>query len=231
MKSVAIILTAILFPLIPARAQENPGKVLEIAEEPHHSLLLQNDEVRVYRLKLQPGEVTLPHRHKSFYAYLSVTPATIGNEVRGRPPVITKLVAGELHTSKGGFNLAERNNSPQPVDLLIIEPARVAGAGFTTPMGGFRFHDAVFGELFEAPVMRGYTMTIAVGGHTEPHREAFDRLIVAVSNLGLRETLDGRTPSEFEMKAGEIRWEQRGATSAIENIGTSPATFITLEFN
>lgn len=213
------------------QAQDGEVKAVEIGKEPHHTLLLQNGEVRVYQLKLRPGEVTLPHRHKSLYAYLSLRPVTLGNEVRGRQPVITRLDAGELHTSKGGFILAERNNSSELADVLVIEAVKTSGPGFTVPMGGFRFHDAAFGYLFEATLMRGYTMTIAASGRTEPYTESYDRLIVAISDLNLRDAVEGQLPATFEMRAGDVRWVPRGMDHAITNVGTSPATFITLEFN
>lgn len=213
----------------PGWGQEAPSTPIEIVDEPHHTLLLQNPEVRVFRLKLQPNEVTLPHRHKTFYAYFSLRPVTIGNEVRGRQPVVTHIEATELHTSKGGFTLAERNNSSEPADLLVIEAVKPSAGGFNTPMDGFRYHDAAFGAIFEAPAIRAYTMTIAVGGRTEEHAEQYDRLLVAASDLKLRENVVGQPPSELQMKAGEIRWIPGGITHAMTNIGTSPATFITLE--
>jgi len=231
MKAVPIFAAAMLLALIPAHAQEVLAKIFELADEPHHTLLLQNDEVRVFHLKLKPGESTLQHRHNRYYVYLSLGPVTISNEVHGRQPVITRLEAGELHTSKGGFILAERNNSSEPAELLVIEAIKTSSEGFAIPMGGFRFHDAAFGELFDATVMRGYSMVVAVGGRTEKHTENYDRLLVATSDLHLRDTEDGHAPSEFQMKAGEIRWVPRGMIHSLTNVGTSPATFITIEFN
>jgi uncharacterized RmlC-like cupin family protein len=165
-----------------------------------------------------------------FYAYASVRSVAISNEVRGRQPVISHLDAGELHTSKGGFTLAERNESSESAEVLVIEVPDANSGGFATPMGGFRYHDAAFGDLFEAPGVRAYALTIAAGGRTEAHIESYDRLILAMSDLKLRDNIAGQGPAEFEMKAGEARWMPKGTTHAITNIGTAPAVFITLEF-
>lgn len=134
-----------------------------------------------------------------------------------------------MHTSKGGFTLAERNKSLEPADLLVIEALKSDGGGFTKPIGGFRFHDAAFGELFQSSVMRAYTMTVAAGGRTETHEENYDRLMIAISNLKLREDAVGGPSSELEMKAGDVKWFPRGATHATINVGVSPATFIVIE--
>ncbi len=212
-------------------AQQPEPTPVDIADEPHHILVLRNEQARVFRLRLQAGDATLPHRHAVFYAFLSLRPAVIGNEVWGRQPLVTRIEAGELHTSKGGFALAERNNSSETVDLLVVEALKTDAGGFSKPMGGFRYHDAAFGELFEAPAVRGYTMRIAAGGRTEKHEENYDRLLIAVTDLSLREEAAGQSPSELAMKAGEVRWIPRGQTHATTNAGASPATLITLEFN
>ncbi|MGA7644960.1 MAG: hypothetical protein WCF61_15830 [Terriglobales bacterium] len=229
MKISALVIVTLLL-CTAVQAQKSDAVPVDLADEPHHKVLFENSQVRVFRLELQPGEATAPHRHKSFYAYLSLRSITIANEVRGRSPVVVTVEGGELHTSKGGFTLAERNKSSEPAKLLVIESLKSDGAGFSTPIGGFRFHDAAFGELFDSPAMRGYSMTIAAGGHTERHDENYDRLLIAVSDLKLRDDFAGQPSSEFQMKAGEVKWFPRGVSHATTNAGISPATFITLEF-
>jgi quercetin dioxygenase-like cupin family protein len=229
--SLRAVVLATLVACTPGLAQQPGPAAVEIADEPHHSLLLRNAQMRVFRLKLQPGEATLPHHHGVFYAFLSLRPVVIGNEVRDRQPVVTRIEAGELHTSKGGFTLAERNSSSEPADLLVIEALKADAGEFSAPMGGVRFHDAALGELFQASAVRGYTFRIAAGGHTEQHGENYDRLLIAVTDLKFREDIVGQSPSEFVMKAGEVRWIPRGQTHATTNVGASPASFITLEFN
>ena len=211
--------------------QEGAPTVVEIVDEPHHTLLLENEAVRVFRLNLQQKEVTLPHRHQTFYAFLSLRPVTIGNEVRGREPVFTELKAGELHTSKGGFTVAERNISSGPAELIVIESIKPDdGKGFSKPMGGFQLHSAAIGLLFESSVLRGYNMAIAAGGRVGTRLEEYDRLLIALSDLSLREELEGQSPSDVQMKAGEVRWVARGMTHATTNVGSSPAALLTLEF-
>lgn len=212
-------------------AQENPStSVLDLSKEPHHKVVFENQQVKVLRLELQPDVGTLSHRHDRPYAYLSLQAVTVANEVRGRPPVIVALEAGDLHTSKGGFTLAERNKSSVRADLIVIEAQKANTGDFALPIGGFRYHDAAFGELFQLPQMRAYSMVIAAGGRTEKHEERSDRLLVALSDLKLREDVSGQSSVEIVMKAGEVKWFPRGMNHATTNTGNSPATFITFEF-
>jgi hypothetical protein len=212
-----------------AVGQEGPAASVDIVDEPHHVVLFENSMVRVFHLMLPPGEATKLHRHKNLYAYLSLYPITIAAEVQGRRPVIVNLEADEVHTSKGGFIVAERNKSLAAAELLVIEALKSDGAGFPAPIG-FRVHHAAYGELFEFPVMRGYTMIIAAGGRIEKHDENYDRLVVAVSDLKLREESVGQPSSELQMNAGDVAWLTRGVSHATTNMGTAPATFITFEF-
>jgi hypothetical protein len=231
MKAIGTLIAAFLLLSTSIQAQDGSAKAIEIANESHHNLMFQNNEVRVFHLKLQPNEATLPHRHESFYVYLSLRPVAIGNEVRGRQPVLTQLEAGELHTSKGGFTVAERNNSSETADLLVIEPIKAGNGSFATPMGGFRYHNAAFSGLFESQAMRGYTLMLFPGGQTDPYQENYDRLFVATTDLKILDTTAGGTKSNIEMKAGEIRWVPRGVTHSVTNLENSIVSFITLEFN
>jgi len=79
-------------------------------------------------------------------------------------------------------------------------------------------------------VVRAYNMAIAAGGRAEKHREDYDRLLIALSDLSLHEEVDGQPPSDLEMKAGEVRWVGRGMPHSTTNVGSSPAALLTLEF-
>jgi hypothetical protein len=231
MKACGFLAAAVFLFSASLQAQEGSVRANKITDEPHHVLLLQNSEVRAFHLNLQPNEVTIPHQHEKFYAYLSMRPVTIGNEVRGRQPVLTQLEPGELHTSRGGFTVAERNNSSEPAEVLVIEAIKAEHGSFDTPMLGFRYHNAAFSGLFESPVMRGYSMMFFPGGQVDSHAENYDRLLIAVTDLKLRDTLADGTQSNLEMKAGEIHWLSRGGAHAVTNLMDSIGRLITLEFN
>jgi hypothetical protein len=217
--------------LSATHAMVQPSQEVAIEKEPHHSVVFENAEVRVFRLVLQPNESTLPHRHHGPYAFLSLHDVEMQNEVPGRAPVKSDLTAGDLHTSKGGFLLAERNMSTSGADLIVVERMGTPGAPFGSPMAGFRVHEAATGELFEGASMRAYSTRMAVGGRTEVHEEIFDRLIVALTDLRLQGESEDHKHAEISMKSGEVRWISKGTGQALANLGDAPCTFITFEFN
>ena len=214
-----------------ALAQQPPTKSADLAGEPHHQLLLENEFVRVYKLTLQPGEATLSHRHERFYVFVSLELGKVAIEVRGREPIVSELAAGELRISKGGFTLAERNVGQQSLNLIIVEQMKREETGnFEEPMVGFRFHDAAFGPLFEAPMMRGYDAVIASQGRTENHLDRYDRLLIALSDIELTDQVEGVGKLNISQKAGGVVWLPGGAKHATTNSGEVPAHFVTIEF-
>jgi hypothetical protein len=173
--------------------QSDGATPLSIEKELHHTVAFENERVRVFHLQLQPGEVMKTHRHSSLYAYFSLQPATISNEVAGRPPVVTQLEPGELRTSKGGFNVAERNKSSELVDIFVIRPLESTGVGFTSPLA-IRLHDAGIIEQYAGPTMRAYELAIASGGRLDDRTEAHDSLLIALTNSKSTKLYEERAP-------------------------------------
>lgn len=210
--------------------QTNGTPPISIEKESHHSLAFENDRTRVFHLQLQPNEATKIHRHAAFYAYFSLRPVTISNEVGGHAPVITQLEQGELRTSKGGFNVSERNQSKVQADIFVVQSLKSAGDGFAAPLA-IQMHDAGIIEQYTGPAMRAYSLAIASNGRLEEHTEAYDSLVIALTDSSIHEIVPGNGTAEWNMKAGETRWIPRGTTHSETNTGSAPAALIVFEFN
>jgi quercetin dioxygenase-like cupin family protein len=223
-------ISLLLYPVSARSQTEETTAPVSIEKEPHHSLVFENDQVQVFHLQLQPNEVTEVHRHASFYAYFSLRSVTISNEVKGHDPVITQLEPGELRTSKGGFNVAERNKSDDPADIFVIQSLKSDGDGFATPIA-IPMHDAGIITQYVGPTMRVYSVGIASGGQLEEHTEQYDSLVIALTETNIRETVPGSGPANWNMKAGDVRWIPRGTTHSETNLGSIPADLVVFEFN
>ena len=202
-----------------------------VDSEPHHKLLLQNDKVRVYRLELAKNKATSPHRHAAPYVFIALTPATIANEVHGRASVVSTLEYGELRSSKGGFTVAERNAGSEPLSLIVVEMAGEVNRkdAFPSPEADFRMRNAAVGHLFETNDWRGYEMDIASEGTIGSHNEDNDRLIVAISEVHLRNDVEGKGSTRFDLAAGEVAWVAGKESVSSVNLGADPARFVVIE--
>jgi hypothetical protein len=204
---------------------------VNLAHEPHHTILLQNIKVRVLRLALQPNEATRLHRHDNYYAFVSLKPALLGNEVPGHAPKITKLEARELHTSRGGFELVERNLSTEPMDVVVVELLNPAPRAFEFPMGGPQYREVLYSDLFEVPGMRAFSVYLLPGNRIHKREQKSDRIVLALTDLSFQVESDGHPAADLNLKAGEAKWLPGGGTETITNSGNSAGNLITFEFN
>ena len=114
---------------------------------------------------------------------------------------MSQLEQLELRTSKGGFNVAERNKSAVPVDIFIIQPTKSAGDGFGAPLA-IPMHNVGIVEQYTGQTMRAYSLAIASSGRLEEHTEAYDSLVIALTDSIITEGGPGDKSEEWKMKTG-----------------------------
>ena len=207
-------------------------KQLDVSHESHHTLILQNSKVGVYLLQLAVGEATAPHEHPGPYAFIALSPVVLDNETKGRPPRRTALEFGELRSSKGGFRVAERNVGQEPLRIAVVDPHTVSQHqdGFATDPVNYKYHDAAVGTLFEDNEWRAYELDIASGGRTEKHKQHYDQLLVALSDLQLQDSVEAKGTSDLNLQLGQTAWVPAGDIHSLTNMGKNPARFIVFEF-
>jgi hypothetical protein len=113
------LLTLLLLLTFSSRAQA-PTPV-DMANEPHHHLLIENSHVRVFRFGLPAGESTLLHAHNKPYVAVSIGAADFANDVAGKPEVRGKTVDGQVSYSRGGFAHVARADAGIPFNNITIE--------------------------------------------------------------------------------------------------------------
>jgi quercetin dioxygenase-like cupin family protein len=232
--------------LILLAAQSPPA--VETTAEPHHHLILSNDQVRVFFVDVPPHSETLLHRHRHDYIYVTLGSAEVINAVEGQAPVTLKLANGETRFTPGNFAHIARNSSDQPFRNVTIEilgdarlrqspaqqdpahhdPARPEeDRGLEILPGGTQeilwIHDGIRASEFE----------LQPGGMVPAHH-AGAQLFVAVSDLDLRSSVPLKSalpvalPAHF--KPGEVQWLVAGDAPTLTNTGHAVARFVTLEF-
>src|SRR3989454_8918176 len=92
-----------------------------IPKEPHHHLVLENDYVRVFRVRVPAHDATLVHLHDVPYLYVALGPADVINAVQGKPEVRLVMADGQLGYSPGHFAHIARNQSDMPFNNVTIE--------------------------------------------------------------------------------------------------------------
>src|SRR6267378_5991547 len=114
----------VLFALLGSALSRQTADTLHavpIPKEPHHHLVLENEYVRVFRVRVPAHDATLLHQHDVPYLYVALGPADVINAVQGKPEVRLVMADGQLGYSPGHFAHIARNQSDMPFNNVTIE--------------------------------------------------------------------------------------------------------------
>lgn len=227
---------------------------VEITAEPFHHLVLKNKKVRVFSVEVPPKAATLMHRHKSDYVFVTLGESVIRNERQGEKPGELRLADGDVRFSKGGFAHIARNLGEAPFRNVTIEVRKRARGiirlatcdvnegiecGFCDISADGKQKCEWPGDMNALPELEKKEQDYGVYQfvtHLQPasttgmHTHKTDHLVVAVSDLELKNEAQGKPAEIVKMKAGEVRWVKGGITHALTNLGQQAAWFVSFEF-
>jgi quercetin dioxygenase-like cupin family protein len=244
---------------VSAAAQNGPSKapapaVVEITAEPSHHLVLKNQTVRVFYVEVAPQAATRMHRHRHDYVFVTLGDSEVRNERQGQKPAELRLADGDVRFTKGGFAHVARNLADAPFRNLTIEvlkPARgIVGlatcdveegieCGFCniSPAGQQKCDWP--GDMNALPELEKkeqeygvyqFVMHLQPGSTTGMHNHKVDHLLVAVSDLELKNEVEGKPAETVRLKSGEVRWVKGGFTHSLTNLSKQPAWLVSFEF-
>ena len=109
------------------------SRPVDIADEPHHHLIIANDYVRVFAVDVPPRTRTLCHLHPHDYLLYVAAGAEIVSAARDEEPKRLKYVAGECELSKAGMVHVVENLGDTAFRNVVVElqpPATELRRGF-----------------------------------------------------------------------------------------------------
>jgi quercetin dioxygenase-like cupin family protein len=207
---------------------------VEVANEPHHHLLLQNAHLRAFRVDLPAHEQTLLHHHAENFVSVTLGEAQIENDVSGQPPATLPTGLGDVrmtsaplvHLVKNVGDTPFRNItveilpgvSQPPTDSSSPQPPARATEGVTRTEKG----ETAAVRVFETVINTGVTVPEHV--HRRPH------LLVALNDLALESDSAEQPPQTLHLMAGDVRWFDAGLKHSVKNVAGQPAHYVSLEF-
>jgi quercetin dioxygenase-like cupin family protein len=227
-----IVVALLIFPLLTAYAA---APEVEITSEPSHHLALENQYLRAYQVEVAPKAVTLLHRHRHDYLFVTLGNSHVVNEVADKPPVELTLADGETRFVAGNFAHVAKNLSEQPfrnvtIELLQDEQLRTAPSPWPLEGGDKEFPGVHIKILFVHDGARVSAIDLDPGATIPSHHHDGPHLLVAVSDLDLRSDVDGMGPMPGKFKSGDVKWLPGGYTHTLTNVGKSAARLVTVEF-
>lgn len=202
---------------------QNPEPV-PVVDEPHHRLLLQNNDVLVIHVTVNPGETTLYHTHSHDGVALDLAHATITLQPWHSPEGAPK------ETHPGDISVRVLNGEPYShrlhnvgqtaFEVFDVEFLRATGnssPSVTSPVTA------------EIPEARVYRWTLAPGSSMAMHTHVRPYLIVAATAFPLRMTAPDGQSMSHEIKPGDFHWIASKVTHSLANDGKEEAQIVEIE--
>lgn len=214
------------------------SKEVEITAEPHHRLVFENAQVRVFFVDVPPHTDTLMHAHRHDYIYVMLGASEVVNQVEGKPPVTAKLQDGQAALVPGNFSHVVHNLDHPfrnlTVELLQDDKLRHSSFKWDADRGLEILHGGTADILFVQDGIRVTEFELQPGGVVPIHHHTGPHLLIAVTDLDIRSDVEGTGPMSGPMPghfmSGQVKWLPGNYSHSITNTGKTPAKFVTLEF-
>jgi hypothetical protein len=233
-----VLIASILFFSLVGGAQEQ--SVVPLKLEPHHHLVLHNDFVNVYSVRVQPQDSVLLHKHDFDAIGIMLSDAEITVRVPGKPDSHQKVVAGQLRLQQAGYihstaidgDTVYRNVT---VELLLPQQERrniCRGVISGQPLN-CRSAQTDSSAFSEQPQFETNQTKISLIRLKPQHSVTLDasaqsRLIVALDDTAV---VSGANSPPKALRSGDILWRDSNSSGGIfENAGSKEARLIIFVF-
>jgi quercetin dioxygenase-like cupin family protein len=219
-------------------------KAVELGQEPHYKQLLNNESVRVWRLDLTPQETTAMHRHPEDYILIQLDDAETSTTMLTSPasaPNPKNFNAGEMWFAPRSTHAVKNESRTVAMKQIEIELLKRG------PSGDYirdRYNDVNQPKAFPPPVnpYGNYRETgtlynvfltrsqLLPGTTSQMHEHKASHLVVALSDVELKDEVEGKPAMTVKLRKGEARWVEGGFKHKLTNVGNAPAQVVTVEY-
>lgn len=181
-------------------------------------IILENDVVRVVRVKCRAGCFEPSHTHPANLLNVFLSDAEMEFTEEGHV-YVTNAVAGEVRFHAKGSAHALRNPTNQPYEWLSVtlknDPRglRPGVIPANTPFAGMAAR-----RLLDNDAVRASYLTLDAGMRELPHTHPTDLLVVVLIPGEVETTIRGKTERR-SVKPGDIMWFPRNVEHHATNVG------------
>ena len=159
------------------------SRVVDIADEPRHHLIIANDYIRAFAVEIPPYDRTLCHRHPHDYLLYVASGAEIISAARDEEPKRLNYSDGECELSEAGLVHVVENLSDTPFRNVVVELQPQAATLRRGVKSKVMAGDAQIEQLLNEDTGEVVTITIAPDAELEIHGPAvlaapYDRTIL-----------------------------------------------------
>ena len=216
-------------------ANAQSASCLDVADESHHQLIFQNQDVRVFVLELPRLGATQSHCHYRPYLDIVATEGKSSNTLEGTAGVSRDRDGAEAHFIYSPMQHVVRNESMMTYRELIVETMHPANY---QPSDGNYDTDLFPADLgtvkpswivsFTRGPLTASKSQLAPGAEISVSSTA--HVLLALTDLELSTQASGSSAESLRLGAQDVRVLPAGVSFRLINAGKSPAKFILVEF-
>ena len=207
----------------PGRAQQDLDSTK--ADAAHHKVEFENDQVRVVRYKIAPGEQTARHHHPDS-VIVALTDGSVQNTTDDGKTTSIQAKAGDAFW-RPALTHVTKNVGDKGIEGILVEPknphsARPAGSADETTFAGGRAK-----VLFENEQVRVVRYSFNPGEKNAMHGHPDNVQVVLTDAQATVTTADGKT-TQSQGKAGQVNWRP-ALVHSVQNTGDKPFEGVLVE--
>jgi quercetin dioxygenase-like cupin family protein len=208
----------------PATAQAP----VPIEKEPRHHLEFENSHVRLFYVRIAPGDTTLFHTHVNDNVGVRLTNAELSDVVPGGTP--EKVLVNQGAVGFGHYpsplTHSVSNVGSTPFHNMVVEILPSGNVAFTPPLLA-----AVAGHTpeLENEHVRIFRVSLAPGQSTEQHSHDLPFLGVVITEGKIAVDRPATAAETVTFKPGDYRWHERGMRHSMRNVGSTSFEAVEIE--
>lgn len=216
-----------LWCLVPWGTNASAQAAVPIEQEPAHRLVLQNDAIRVFEVRLPPGAASLWHVHWHDGTSVRLADATIEDEPKDGQAETFRLRRGAVAYGAMPTALTHRVRNVGETEFhnVYIELLTDHDAGEDRKAAAASDRRV---EL-ENDRVRAFRRILAPGESTAMHTHASNSVAVLVTAGRLEISHPEGAARTSDVAAGAVQWIDSGTTHALKNVGDAPIEIVDIE--
>jgi hypothetical protein len=220
----------------------NPVPV-DVTDEPHHALILDNEFVRVFGVTVSGMQQTLWYQHPHDFIEVALSNSTVatGKLAGDSLNVNNELYPGYVRFRHGPttFKIANKD-SISSYRSITVEVKKSSDQPRSSYLNAqyFADYDTVpiavessksFAQTLDRDTVRITDVQVLPKEEWKSHLSKLPYLVVAVSDVDLIDTSNGDDALEFKAPSGGVQWGPRSFTGTLKNVDDKPARFVIVE--
>jgi len=226
-RSVALVLAMLCGNLAACGAQASTPSAVPIEQEPAHRLVLQNEYVRAFEVRLPPGDATLWHVHLHDGVSVRLTDATIEDQPKDGNVETIRLRRGEVSYGATPTARTHRVRNVGETTFHIAYVELLTPSGVSTDRTDAAAPDPRV--VLENDRVRALRRILAPGEATVMHTHASRGVGVPVTAARLEITTPEGAARTVELEVGAVQWIEPGTTHRLKNVGDAPIEIVDIE--